>query len=28
MEEKGLKVSLPPIKPNEYGYVLKITFKN
>jgi len=28
MEEKGLKVSLPSIRPNGYGYVLKITFKN
>ena len=26
--EKGLKVSLPSIKPNSFGYVLKITFKN
>src|SRR5450759_38015 len=28
MDEKGLKVELPSIKPNGYGYVLKITFKN
>ena len=28
MEEKGLKVTLPSIRPNAYGYVLRITFKN
>jgi alpha-L-fucosidase len=28
MEETGLKVTLPSIKPNAYGYVLRITFKN
>jgi len=28
MEEKGLKAALPSVKPNDHGYVLKITFKN
>jgi hypothetical protein len=28
MEEKGLTVTLPLKKPNAYGYVLRITFKN
>ena len=28
MEEKGLRVTLPLKKPNAYGYVLRITFKN
>ncbi len=28
MEEKGLKVTLPTKRPNTYGYVLKILFKN
>jgi alpha-L-fucosidase len=28
MEEKGLKVTLPSIRPNAYGYVLRITFNN
>jgi alpha-L-fucosidase len=28
MEEKGLRVILPSIKPNANGYVLRITFKN
>jgi alpha-L-fucosidase len=28
MEEKGLKVALPVIRPNTHGYVLKITRKN
>ena len=28
MEEKGLKVTLPSMRPNSHGYVLKITFKN
>jgi alpha-L-fucosidase len=28
MEEKGLKITLPSKKPNPYGYVLRITFKN
>ncbi len=28
MEEKGLKVTLPSVRPNSHGYVLKITFKN
>jgi alpha-L-fucosidase len=28
MEEKGLKVTLPSLRPNAYGYVLRITFRN
>jgi alpha-L-fucosidase len=28
MEEKGLKVTLPSMRPNSHGYVLKISFKN
>jgi alpha-L-fucosidase len=28
MEETGLKIILPSIRPNAYGYVLRITFKN
>jgi alpha-L-fucosidase len=28
MEEKGLRVTLPSVRPNSHGYVLKITFKN
>jgi hypothetical protein len=28
MEEMGLKVKLPSLRPNSYGYVLRISFKN
>jgi alpha-L-fucosidase len=28
MEKTGMKITLPSIRPNAYGYVLKITFKN
>ena len=27
MEDNGLKVVLPSVKPTAYGYVLRITFK-